>query len=37
MEQAEPKYMQLGKFEYLQEKAFEIYTSFRCYYPKGIK
>ena len=28
MEQAGPKYMQLRKFIYLQEKAFEIYTSF---------
>ena len=28
MEQAGPKYTQLRKFIYLQEKAFEIYTSF---------
>ena len=28
MKQAGPKYMQLRKSEYLQKKAFEIYTSF---------
>ena len=42
MEQAEPKYTQLRTFVYLQEKTFEIYTSFwkqcfRCHNPKGIK
>ena len=40
MENAGPKYTQLRKFIYLQEKAFEIYMSFsifRCHNLKGIK
>ena len=42
MEQAGPKYKQLRKFVYLQEKAFAIYTSsgngvFICHKPKGVK
>ena len=42
MEQAGLKYKQLRKFVYLQEKAFEIYTSsgngvFICHNPKGVK
>ena len=40
MEQAGPKYTQLRKFEYLQEKAFEKRSGnsvFRCHNLKGIK
>ena len=42
MDQARPKYIQLRKSEYLQEKAFDIYTSFwkqrfQISYPKGVK
>ena len=37
MEQAGPKYMQFRKFKYFQQKAFEIYTSFRFHNLKGVK
>ena len=43
MKKAGPKYMQLKKRKYLQEKAFEIYTYFwkqcffRCHNAKGVK
>ena len=42
MKQATPKYMQLRKFEYLQQKVFETYSSFwkqyfQIRYSKGVK